>query len=81
MNTDDSGKLKSDWYSKPIASNRLINYYSAHPRNTLNRVLRNHAKEKRLSYLYHSNTVNTITAFDCEYTCLVDETCNIFLKR
>lgn len=31
LHTDESGKIRSNWFSKPIASNRLINFYSAHP--------------------------------------------------
>lgn len=30
IHVDDTGKMKSNWFTKPIASNRLINYYSAH---------------------------------------------------
>lgn len=26
-----NGRIKTNWYCKPIASNRLINFYSAHP--------------------------------------------------
>lgn len=28
-------KIKTKWYHKPIASNRLLNYYSKHPRNMI----------------------------------------------
>lgn len=43
----NSGKIKVDWYQKPIASGRIINFHSKHPkrmiintaRNFINRVL------------------------------------------
>lgn len=31
LHVDNNGKIRTDWYTKPIASNRLVNYYSAHP--------------------------------------------------
>lgn len=38
LHVDKSGKIRTNWYSKPIASNRLINYYSAHPSYMKNNV-------------------------------------------
>lgn len=35
---NDLGKIKTSWYSKPIASNRIINYYSSHPRYMIENV-------------------------------------------
>lgn len=35
---NDKGKMKTSWYSKPIASNRIINYYSSHPRYMIENV-------------------------------------------
>lgn len=34
----DDGKLKTQWFSKPIASNRILNFYSSHPRYMIENV-------------------------------------------
>lgn len=31
IHRDENGKLTTNWYCKPIASNRLLNFYSNHP--------------------------------------------------
>lgn len=30
-----NGGLRTNWYCKPIAANRVINYYSSHPRHMI----------------------------------------------
>lgn len=32
LHRDDSGKVITNWFHKPIASNRLLNFYSNHPK-------------------------------------------------
>lgn len=48
LSKEKSGKLTTEWYSKPSSSNRLLNYFSSHPfihkmnvvDNLINRVLK-----------------------------------------
>lgn len=35
LHVDKNGKIRTNWYTKPMASNRLVNYYSAHPRHMI----------------------------------------------
>lgn len=59
---DENGKLNTDWYRKSNSSDRLLNYYSNHPKNQkintaynfTNRVL------KLSSSCYHNKNIHTI---------------------
>jgi len=59
---DDSNKFLYKWFKKPIASNRLINFYSNHPhhmklntaKNLINRAL------NLTSLKYHTDTCNQL---------------------
>lgn len=37
---NDNGRVKTNWYHKPIASNRLLNFYSAHPKQMIHNTAR-----------------------------------------
>lgn len=53
---NENGVMKTKWYCKPIASNRLLNYYSAHPDNMKNNVAK--AFIRRVLSLSHSQYVD-----------------------
>lgn len=43
--TRQCGNIITNWYTKPIASNRILNYFSAHPRNTIINTAKSLAKK------------------------------------
>lgn len=40
-----SGKIITNWYTKPIASNRILNYCSTHPKNMITNVAKSMVKK------------------------------------
>ncbi|XP_037821221.1 uncharacterized protein LOC119610166 [Lucilia sericata] len=70
--------IKLDWYQKPMASGRLINFYSKHPKRIImntatNFITRIHDNESRITKL-RGIIDNRVEEHDCELFMLSEET-------
>lgn len=59
---NQGGKLKTKWFSKPISSNRLLNFYSAHPQSMIaNTAIAFIKRVLALSHKdYHADNIATV---------------------